>query len=217
MTPSAQRAKKNSATPATAAPRYELPDLPMGVDGWEPWCSAEIVDLHHGKHHAAYVKKANETVDALRDADPEDATTVNGLQRTLTFNAAGHELHTLFWSSLANEPTKPTGALRSAIDAQFGGMRALNARLQSAAAGVHGSGWIHLSADDAGRLGVGLIHDHHHDLVPHTRLLFIIDLWEHAYYLQYRNAKDSWTSAAISHIDWAQASIRFAELANRTT
>ena len=88
---------------------YRLADLPYALDALEPWCPEETLALHHGKHHAAYVKGANESAAALKDVDPNNAPLFAGLRQALTFNLAGHVLHTLFWNSLSPEPSAPTG------------------------------------------------------------------------------------------------------------
>jgi Fe-Mn family superoxide dismutase len=93
--------------------RYFLHDLPFAYDALEPWCPAETLELHHGEHHAAYVNSANEATEALDSVDPTDAYTLAGVQTALTFNVAGHVLHSLFWESVSPELTAPARELRA--------------------------------------------------------------------------------------------------------
>jgi Fe-Mn family superoxide dismutase len=198
-------------------PRYELPALPYAYDALEPWCPAETLELHHSKHHAAYVKGANTSADALANLpEGEDPHRVQGLRSALTFNLAGHVLHSLFWESMAPEPAKPSGDLETAVTNQFGGHKQLNDQLTAACMGVHGSGWGVLSVDPCtGQLEVGAFEDHHHLIVPGVKALAVIDVWEHAYYLSYRNDREGWVTKVLEHLDWAGISNRYTASANR--
>ena len=189
---------------------YTLADLPYPLDALGPWCPAETLALHHGKHHAAYVKGANDAAAALNDADPANAALFAGLRQALTFNLAGHVLHTLFWNSLAPEPSKPSGALASQIMTDFGSFDRLHQRLVATAMGVHGSGWVSLSFDPLGeRLMVAPILDHQNDIATGGSMLAVIDVWEHAYYLTHRNDRATWVAAAVDHLDWEAINSRF--------
>ena len=195
---------------------YTLADLPYAVDALEPWCPAETLALHHGKHHATYVKGANESAEALNDADPSNAALYAGLSEALTFNLAGHVLHTLFWESLSPTPSKPEGLLASQITSDFGSLDRFRERLVATCMGVHGSGWGTLSFDPlGGRLAVAPILDHQNDHVAGGLLLAVIDVWEHAYYLTHRNDRAAWVKAATAHLDWPAISARFASLGAR--
>jgi Fe-Mn family superoxide dismutase len=191
--------------------RYVLPDLPYALDALEPWCPAETLELHHGKHHATYVKEANEAADRLSEADPDDIACVAGLRAALTFNLSGHVLHSLFWTSLTPAEDQPSPELTERIMMDFGSHERFIALLTSACAKVQGSGWGALSVDrETGELHVGSIHDHQNMHVPTSSLVAVIDVWEHAYYLTYRNDRASWAKAAVGHLDWKTIGERYA-------
>jgi Fe-Mn family superoxide dismutase len=182
---------------------YTLPDLPYPADALEPWCPAETLDLHHGKHHAAYVVGANEAAAALTGVDPHDSATLAGVQAALTFNLSGHVLHSLLWENLSPIVTRPAGQLSEQIDTDFGSMALLVDRLTAACMGVQGSGWGVLAYDPmSGRLRAGSVHDHQLHHVPNSTLVAVIDVWEHAYYLGFHNERAKWVAAAIEHLDW---------------
>src|SRR5215813_14960874 len=133
---------------------YELPDLPYDY---------AVLELHHDKHHAAYVKGVNTTLDKLAAArDSGDLSSIVGLEKTLAFNLSGHVLHTLFWQNLSPDGGgRPEGDLAAAIDEQFGGFDAFKAHLSEATGTVQGSGWGALSWEPLGqRLFIEQIYDH---------------------------------------------------------
>lgn len=192
---------------------YALPDLPYDPAALEPHLSAEIVSLHHGKHHAAYVAGANATLDKLQAArESGDFTAIVGLEKTLAFNVSGHVLHSLYWQNLSPDGGgKPEGELAAAIDESFGSFDAFTAQLTQATVGVQGSGWGALTWEPTGgRLLVEQIYDHHANVVVNGTRLLVIDAWEHAYYLQYRNVRADYVSAMWDVINWDDVSARFA-------
>ena len=194
--------------------RYTLPELSFAYDGLEPWCSAETLHVHHLKHHAAYVAGANEASDELATVDPNDTVRLAGLQAALTFNLSGHLLHSLFWTSLSVDTTRPHGPLQLQIVADFGSEARFHDLLTAACMGVHGSGWGALAYDSSsGNLRVEGLHDHHHGIVPQSTLLAVVDVWEHAYYLGYRNDRATWVDATIEHLDWSGIEARFDRVA----
>jgi superoxide dismutase, Fe-Mn family len=191
--------------------RYFLHDLPFAYDALDPWCPAETLELHHGKHHAAYVAGANAAAEALDTVDPGDAYQLAGVQTALTFNVAGHVLHSLFWESLAPEKCTPTGDLKSQIEADFGSTEHLADLLRAECKGVQGSGWGALLFDPMSKqLQVASLHDHQMGVTPNSSMLAVIDVWEHAYYLKHRNDRASWVKAVVDHLDWSAIGSRFA-------
>lgn len=189
-----------SVTPSSS---FALPELPYAYDALEPWCGAETLHLHHDKHHKAYVDGANAAAEALAAADPGDATSVAALRANLVFNLGGHVLHSLFWENLSPQSTAPSGDLARRIDESFGSVDRAKALLKTACTGVQGSGWGVLWAEPlTGRLQVSGMLDHHHQHVPDARILAVIDVWEHAYYLDHRNDRAGWVAAAIDHLAW---------------
>ncbi|MGD9792228.1 MAG: superoxide dismutase [Acidimicrobiia bacterium] len=190
---------------------YALPDLPYDPAALEPHLSAEIVSLHHGKHHAAYVTGANATLEKLQAArEAGDFTSIVGLEKTLAFNVSGHVLHSLYWQNLSPDGGgKPEGELAAAIDESFGSFDAFKNHLTQATVGVQGSGWGALTWEPtAGRLLVEQIYDHHANVLVNGTRLLVIDAWEHAYYLQYRNVRADYVSAMWDVINWDDVSAR---------
>jgi len=189
---------------------YTLPPLPYDYDALEPWCAATTMELHHDKHHRAYVDGANTALEALAQADPENKPLVAGLRDDLTFQLGGHVMHSLFWENLTPEMAPPAAGLRQPLDEQFGSFERFTDLFVNAAVGVKGSGWAVLAMDPVGgRLSIGALRDHHVDLVPSSTLLAVLDVWEHAYYLQYQNRRADWVKAAVDHIDWACVADRY--------
>jgi superoxide dismutase, Fe-Mn family len=190
--------------------RYALPDLAYNLDALEPWCPAATLELHHGKHHATYVKEANAAAEELATADPEDLPRLAGLRTALTFNVAGHVLHSLFWSSVGPDASKPSPEMGDRIKTDFGSHGRFVSLLTSACTKVQGSGWGALEVDaHTGELRVGSILDHQNMHVPTANLLAVIDVWEHAYYLTHRNDRPAWVQAAIEHLDWTSIADRY--------
>lgn len=193
-------------------PVYHLPDLSYDYGALEPAISGEIMELHHGAHHAAYVTGANTTLERIAEMRQlGDFTSLPGLHRTLAFHLAGHSLHSLFWKNLSPRGgDRPDGELAAALDESFGGFDAFRAEMTAATASVQGSGWGALVWDPHGaRLIVTQIHDHHITVVPTSSPLLVFDAWEHAFYLQYRNVKTDYIDRLWSLVDWADVAERF--------
>ena len=188
---------------------YELPDLPYDYDALEPTISAHIMELHHGTHHASYVKTANELLGKLDGLAPADDP--SALIRALTFNVSGHVLHSLFWTSMSPAGgATPPESLDSAINSSFGSMDVLQDRMTMTIEKLSGSGWAALSWDPVGsRLLISQIHDHQNDQLVGATPLLVIDGWEHAYYLQYEAAKAKWAKAFWEVVDWKNVAARF--------
>ncbi|MFM7537297.1 MAG: superoxide dismutase [Acidimicrobiales bacterium] len=193
---------------------YTLPDLAYDPGALEPHLSARIVELHHGKHHAAYVAGANATLDRLEQARAEGRWDgIVGLEKTLAFNLGGHVLHSIYWTNLSpHGGGEPDGDLRAAIDDAFGSFDAFRAQFTQATTTVQGSGWGLLVAEPVtGRLLVEQVEAHHVSTVPGAVPLLAIDAWEHAYYLQYENRRADYVNAVWHVVNWADVARRFAE------
>jgi Fe-Mn family superoxide dismutase len=191
---------------------YTLPDLPYDYAALEPHISGEIIELHHDKHHAAYVKGANDTLEKLADArDKGDFGAIVGLEKTFAFHLSGHTLHTLYWQNLSGDGgDKPDGALASAIDADFGSFDGFKGQLTQATATTQGSGWGVLSYDSLGkRLTVQQVQDHQGNVGIGTTPLLVFDAWEHAFYLQYKNVKPDYVNALWNIVNWADVAARY--------
>lgn len=193
-------------------PTYSLPELPYDVDALEPHYPAEILALHHDKHHNAYVSGLNTTLEKLADARARgDFGALVGLEKTMAFNLSGHVLHSLFWHNLGpNGGDKPEGALANAIDEHFGSFDAFRAQLTQATVLVQGSGWGALSWEPLGRrLIVEQIYDHHGNVGVGTTPLLVVDAWEHAYYLKWRNVRADYVESVWNIVNWADVAARF--------
>ena len=191
---------------------YTLPDLPYDYAALEPHISGEIIELHHDKHHAAYVKGANDTLEKLAAArDAGDFGAIVGLEKTFAFHLSGHTLHTLYWQNLSGDGgDKPDGALASAIDADFGSFDGFKGQLTQATATTQGSGWGVLSYDSLGkRLTVQQVYDHQGNVGIGNTPLLVFDAWEHAFYLQYKNVKPDYVNALWNIVNWADVAARY--------
>jgi Fe-Mn family superoxide dismutase len=202
------------------ADAYTLPDLPYDYDALEPTISAQVMRLHHDKHHAAYVKGANEALDKIAEArSATDFSHIGQLEKNLAFNLSGHVLHSLFWQCLAPDGGgKPGGHLGNRIAEDFGSLDQLVAQLTAVTTSLQGSGWGALTWEPvAGRLIVQQIYDHQTNVGQGSSPLLVIDGWEHAYYLEHLNDKQAWLEAFWKVADWSGAERRFDELSPRTS
>jgi Fe-Mn family superoxide dismutase len=193
-------------------PAYTLPELPYSYGALEPHYSAQVLELHHDKHHAAYVKGANETLEQLAAArESNDFSAINMLTRSLAFHLSGHVLHSIFWTNMsADGGDRPDGELGAAVDEFFGGFDRMQAQLTAATVNVQGIGWGALAWEPvAERLVVEQIHDHQGNVGAGTVPLLVIDSWEHAYYLQYKNVKADYVKAFWNIVNWPDVQRRF--------
>ena len=191
---------------------YNLPELPYEPDALEPHVSGKLLELHHDKHHAAYVKKANETLAQLDEArDADDFSRIASLERALAFSLSGHILHSIFWQNLIPKGAdRPGGDLAQAIERDFGGFEKFRTELSETAATIMGSGWAALVYEPvAGRLLTTQIYDHQSNLSQGAVPLMVIDAWEHAYYLQYQNQKTDFFAAIWNLWNWKDISNRY--------
>lgn len=195
--------------------RYSLPPLPYANDALEPHLKREILELHHDKHHAAYVKGANDALDSLAEARKSgNFGHIGQLEKNLAFNLSGHVLHSLFWKNMTPDGGgTPSGALGAAIDRDFGSFDAFKAQLTSAAASVQGSGWGALAWDPVGkRLVIEQVHDHQSNLGNGALPILVVDMWEHAYYLQYQNRKAEWLENFWELVNWRDVAERLGKV-----
>ncbi|GAA0634727.1 superoxide dismutase [Sporichthya brevicatena] len=193
---------------------YTLPDLAYDYGALEPAITGEILELHHSKHHATYVKGANDTIDAiaeLREKEIIPPAALVGLEKTLAFNLSGHILHEIFWTNLTpGGGGEPDGELAAAIDDEFGSFAAFAKQLQTATVSVQGSGWGVLGWEPVGqRLVVQQVYDHHGNVGIGSTPLLVFDAWEHAYYLQYKNVRPDYVTKLWDIVNWANVAERF--------
>jgi superoxide dismutase, Fe-Mn family len=193
--------------------KYTLPDLAYDYAALEPHLSARILELHHDKHHAAYVKGANTVLEKLEEARSSgDFGSINQLEKNLAFHLSGHVLHSIFWLNMSPDGGgKPDGELGDAVDEHLGSFDACQAQLTEAAMNVQGSGWGALSWEPVGqRLIVEQVYDHQGNVGQGGPPLLVLDMWEHAYYLQYENRKAEWVDAFWNVVNWDDVATRFA-------
>jgi len=198
---------------------YSLPDLPYDYGALEPSISGQIMELHHSKHHQAYVAGTNTALEQLAEARSANALgTVNMLSKNLAFNLAGHVNHSVFWTNMSPDGgDKPTGELASAIDEFFGSFDAFRAHFAAVALGIQGSGWTILAWESIGqKLIIEQLYDHQGNLAAGTVPLLLLDMWEHAFYLQYRNVKADYVNAWWNVVNWADAQARFIKARTQT-
>jgi len=192
--------------------KYALPDLPYDYAALEPYISGQIMELHHDKHHQTYVTGANSALEQLAEARATDQLgTVNLLEKNLAFNLAGHVNHTVFWPNMSPDGgDKPDGELAAAIDEQFGSFDAFRAHFTAAALGIQGSGWSILAWESLGQqLIIEQLYDHQGNLAAGSIPLLMLDMWEHAFYLQYRNVKADYVKAWWNVANWTDVTRRF--------
>ncbi|MFJ7969054.1 superoxide dismutase [Streptomyces sp. NPDC096324] len=193
---------------------YALPDLPYDYAALEPAITGEILELHHARHHAAYVKGANDTLEQIaeiRDKDRMTPASLVGLEKTFAFNLSGHVLHSIFWQNLSPDGgDRPEGALADAIDEHLGGFEQFKKQLTIATSSVQGSGWGVLAWEPLGRrLIVEQVYDHHGNVGQGSTPLLVFDAWEHAYYLQYKNVRPDYVTKLWDLVNWEDVTARF--------
>ena len=195
-------------------PIYTLPDLKYDYGQLEPHLSARILQLHHDKHHLAYVNGANETLEKLDDARKTgNFAAINALEKSLAFHIAGHKLHSILWTNMKpGGGGEPTGDVSGQINADFGGFAPFQKQFNAASAGVQGSGWGVLAWEPlAGRLVINQVYDHQGEHAQGSVPILVCDVWEHAYYLQYENRRPEWINAFWNVISWDDVNKRLAE------
>ena len=192
---------------------YTLPELPYDYAALEPHISGKIMELHHDKHHAAYVTGANTALDKLAELRESDTlpAVVNLHEKNLAFHLGGHTNHTVFWNNLSPDGgDKPTGELAAAIDDQFGGFDAFRNHFSANANAIQGSGWSILAWDSIGqRLLIVQLYDQQGNIPIGLTPLLLLDMWEHAFYLDYQNVKPDYVKAWWNIVNWADAQERF--------
>ena len=191
---------------------YSLPDLSYDYGALDPHISGKIMELHHSKHHAAYVAGANKALDQLEEARANESFgTINQLEKDLAFHLGGHINHSIFWKNLSPDGgDKPTSDLGAAIDDNFGSFDAFRAQFNAAALGLQGSGWAILAWESlAKKLVVVQLYDQQSNIPASLIPILQLDMWEHAFYLDYLNVKADYVKAFWNIANWADAQERF--------
>jgi Fe-Mn family superoxide dismutase len=198
---------------------YTLPDLAYDYSALEPSISGRIMELHHSKHHQTYVTGANTALAQLAEArETDNLANVNKLEKDLAFNLGGHVNHSIFWTNMSpNGGDKPTGDLASALDDAFGSFDAFQKHFTATAMGVQGSGWSVLAWDVIGqRISVFQLFDQQGNVPLGLVPLLMLDVWEHAYYLDYQNVRADYVKAFWNIVDWSNVQARFTAAREKT-
>ena len=193
---------------------YSLPELTYDYASLEPHISARIMELHHSKHHQAYVTGANAALDAMAEARESGSFgNLPKLQKDLAFNLGGHVNHSVFWQNLSPAGGEATGELLAAIVEYFGSFEAFKSHFTAAAIGIQGSGWAYLAWDAMGnRMVIGQLYDQQGNIALGSVPLLMLDMWEHAFYLDYQNVKADYVKAFWNIINWEDVAKRFASV-----
>lgn len=194
----------------TAAKTFTLTPLPYAYDALEPEISEETLRFHHDKHHAAYVAKLNELVAGTLYADMPLDEVVRHSDGAVYDNAAQAWNHTFYFETLSPTPARhPDGALDEAVKRDFGSLDELKKQMIAACTSLFGSGWVWLVSDDDGALSIVKGRNAENPMSRGLTPLVGIDVWEHAYYIDFRNARADSVEALWQHIDWAKVSERY--------
>ncbi len=198
-----------------AAGEYVLPPLPYAYDALVPHIDEQTMQIHHDKHHAGYVRGLNKAVAALKDArSSSDSSLIQHWERQLAFHGGGHVNHTLFWTGMAPAGSggggKPSGSLAEAINKSFGSFDAFQFQFKAAAGAVEGSGWGWLVYEPiSSRLLVTQMENQQKMLFAGVVPLLGVDVWEHAYYLNYQNRRADYVTAFMNVINWSEIQRRY--------
>jgi Fe-Mn family superoxide dismutase len=196
--------------------KYELPPLPYSYEALEPYISREIMTLHHTKHHQAYVTGANAALERLeKQRKGENPENVRGILRDLSFNLSGHKLHAVFWPNMAPSGKgggTPGGSLADQINRDFGSFEAFKKQFSDAAKNVEAVGWAILTYDaESDTLLIYQVEKQNFMHPPDLPLILTLDVWEHAYYLQYKNDRASYVDNWWNVVNWDDVEKRFAK------
>lgn len=203
---------------------YSLPKLPYAYDALEPHIDARTMEIHHTKHHQAYIAKVNAALEGTDSADRDILQVIRNLNElpdnkrgAVRNNGGGHANHSLFWSIMGGGAGgAPSGDLAAAIDADLGGFDAFKEAFSNAAATRFGSGWAWLGVDSSGKLKVCSTPNQDNPLMSDLvdcpcQPILGLDVWEHAYYLNYQNRRPDYIAAFFNVVNWDEVARRYAE------
>ena len=190
---------------------YKLPDLPYAYDALEPYIDAKTMEIHHSKHHQAYITKVNAALEgssfgntSIDELCTKLSDVPENIQGAVRNNGGGHFNHSLFWSILSpkNESSEPSVELNNAINNSFGSMESLKEEFSNTAATRFGSGWAWLIKEDDGSLTISSTANQDNPLMEGKTPILGLDVWEHAYYLNYQNRRPDYINAFFNIINW---------------
>ncbi len=196
---------------------YEWPKLPYGYKDLEPHISEEQLNIHHQKHHQSYVNGANAILRNLEKVRQQNSDIeMKSTLKSLSFNIGGHVLHSLFWPNLAPADTgggKPGSVIGDALEKEFGSFDRFKKEFTLSATSVEGSGWAALSyCRKTNRPLIMQIEKHNTNIYPMFRILMVLDVWEHAYYLDYKNERGKFVDAFWNIVNWDSVNKRLEDL-----
>ena len=212
--PRAALAQQQAATTGPLA----LPPLPYGPDANEPHIDAQTMQLHHGRHHAAYVANFNEAVRGHPQVAQQPIERILGalgempeaIRAALRNNGGGHANHTMFWEIMGGRGGAPSGELARAIDRDLGGFEKMKSDFNAMGGRVFGSGWVFVTVDRDGKLALASKPNQDSPLMDGGRALIGNDVWEHAYYLKYNNRRADYLNAWWNVVNWDRVAARYA-------
>ena len=190
---------------------YKLPDLPYAYDALEPYIDAKTMEIHHSKHHQAYITKVNAALEgssfgntSIDELCTKLSDLPENIQGAVRNNGGGHFNHSLFWSILSpkNESSEPSVELNNAINNSFGSMESFKEEFSNTAATRFGSGWAWLIKEDDGSLTISSTANQDNPLMEGKTPILGLDVWEHAYYLNYQNRRPDYINAFFNIINW---------------
>ncbi|MEQ8363950.1 MAG: superoxide dismutase [Cyclobacteriaceae bacterium] len=195
---------------------FTLPNLPYDFNALEPHIDARTMEIHHGKHHNAYVtnlNKAIEGTDAEKLSIEDICKNISKYPGAVRNNGGGHYNHSLFWTVMSAKGGSPSGALADAIKSAFGSLDEMKAKFNAAAAGRFGSGWAWLIKDSSGKLAITSTPNQDNPLMDVAEVkgtpILGLDVWEHAYYLNYQNRRPDYAAAFWNVVNWDEVAKRF--------
>jgi Fe-Mn family superoxide dismutase len=199
---------------------YVLPKLPYDYGDLQPYMSKEQLTIHHGKHHQAYVNGANAILQKFDKSRKESTDLdVKAILKELSFNIGGNLLHSLFWNNLAPPKKaggKPDGVLEEAIDKEFGSFDRFKKEFSQAASSVEGSGWAALTiCKQTKRPLIMQVEKHNTNVYPGFHILMVLDVFEHAYYIDYKNDRAKYVEAFWNIVNWSKVKERLEDFKKR--
>jgi len=186
--------------------KFELPPLPYALTALEPVISAETLEVHHGKHHRAYIEKLNKLIAGTRYENmdlKEIVMASKGSDKKIFNNAAQAWNHEFFWNCMAPRPKKMSNGLHGVLTRAFGSVEEFQAKFNTEAADLFGSGWVWLTQDASGKLNIRALKNANNPLIDGEVPLLTLDVWEHAYYLDYKNERPKFAESFWSIVNWA--------------
>lgn len=195
---------------------YKLQELEYKYNDLEPYISEQVLTLHHQKHHKSYVDNANTLLEKIYEARKNNQDLdQKSILKALSFNVAGHILHEIFWKIMApvnSGKNLPEGQILKAIEEEFGSLERFKKEFSQTALSVEGSGWAVLSCNkEHGNLSIMQVEKHNLNFYPEQKILLVLDVWEHSYYLDYKSDRSKFIESFWNIINWQEVEKRFKE------